>query len=54
MLKQKRCPLLDRRNFEQSAKQQSWSDLLCLVYRVLDLLLVKLFLRSIQWDQLDR
>jgi hypothetical protein len=31
-----------------------WSDLLCLVFRFLDLLLEKLFLRSFQRDQLDR
>src|SRR6476660_1346417 len=31
-----------------------WSDLLCLVFRFLYLLLEKLFLRSLQRDQLDR
>ena len=31
-----------------------WSDLLCLVFRFLDLLLEKLFVRSFQRDQLDR
>jgi hypothetical protein len=31
-----------------------WSDLLCLVFRFLDLLLKKLFVRSFQRDQLDR
>ena len=44
-------PLLEHTRHDRKA--QGRSDLLCLVYRVLDLLLVELFLRSIQRDQLD-
>ena len=45
-------PLLEHTRHD--GKAQEGSDLLFFVYRVLDLLLVELFLRSIQRDQLDR
>jgi hypothetical protein len=45
-------PLLE--HTRHNGKAQDRSDLLCLVYRFLDLLLMELFLRSFQRDQFDR